>query len=298
MLRRSFIASASAAAVLSTGVARAIDPFVRKAPGRMHLSLAAYSMRKYLAETKDPADKIDLMQFVDFCQELGLSGAELTSYYFPKDVNDGYIADLKRHCHLRGISVSGGAIANDFCQADTDKLAADIAHTKLWIDRYSLLGAPVIRIFAGGQPAEERWETVLPRCVAAIEEVCRYAESRGIMLALENHGGVTATAKSLLEIVRGVNSRAFGVNFDSGNFRDTSEPYVELTEIAPFAVNAQLKVEMYPAGKREPADLSRVLGILGQAGYHGWVVLEYEADEDPRTAIPRYVAEIQKLLAG
>ena len=70
-------------------------------------------MRKYLAETKDPADKIDLMQFVDFCQELGLSGAELTSYYFPKDVNDGYIADLKRHCHLRGISVSGGAIAND-----------------------------------------------------------------------------------------------------------------------------------------------------------------------------------------
>jgi sugar phosphate isomerase/epimerase len=298
MHRRSFIASVSAVGVLFTGVARAIDPFVRKTPGRMRLSLAAYSMRKYLTETNDPADKIDLIQFVEYCHELGLSGAELTSYYFPKDVNNAYIADLKRLCHLRGLSISGGAIANDFCQSDKDKIAADIEHTKLWIDRYSLLGAPVIRIFAGSQPSNEAWDTVRKRCIAAIEEVAQYAESRGVMLALENHGGVTATAKGLLEIVRGVNSPAFGVNFDSGNFRDSSDPYAELAEIAPFAVNAQIKVDMYPAGKQEPADLARVLEILGQAGYHGWVALEYEAEEDPRTAIPRYVAEIQKLLGG
>ncbi|MEI8213999.1 MAG: sugar phosphate isomerase/epimerase family protein [Planctomycetota bacterium] len=269
----------------------AIEPFQRLAPGRLRLSLAAYSMRDFLKENKEGWD---LFRFVDYCHELNVPGAELTSYYFPKDVTSEYLTKLKQHCHVRGITVSGGAIANDFCQADAAKVRADIESTKRWIDRYAILGANVIRIFAGTQPKDQSWEDTMVRCVTAIEEVADYAHQKGIYLGLENHGGVTATAQGLLDIVQRVNTLGFGVNFDSGNFRSTSDPYAELSAIAPYAVNAQLKVEMFPDGKREETDLARVLRILADANYSGWVALEYEAADPPLEAIPRWIERLQE----
>jgi sugar phosphate isomerase/epimerase len=259
----------------------------------MQLSLAAYSLRDLLKGNKDGWD---LFKFVDYCHEQGIPGAELTGYYFPADVNDAYIVELKEHCRRRGISVSGGAIANDFCQMDNDKLKRDLEHTKLWIDRYALLGAGAIRVFAGSQPKDDTWPATRDRCIATLQEACKYAHTQGIYLALENHGGVTAKSEGLLEIVRGVQAPSFGVNFDSGNFRSTEDPYAELASIAPYAVNAQIKVEMFPAGKRELADLGRILRILKDSKYSGWVALEYEASEPPLEAIPRWLAEIKKSL--
>ena len=297
--RRCFLGAAAASACLVTAHhawplrAGAIEPFDRPKPGQLRLSMAAYSLRDYLKKSKDGWD---LFRFVDYCHELGIPGAELTSYYFPVNVDDEYLARLKLHCHRRGITVSGGAIGNDFCQADRAKLEADIAHTKRWIDRYAILGAPVIRIFAGGQPQGEEWPATLRRCVDAIREVASYAAQRGVYLGLENHGGVTATANQLLEIVRGVSADGFGVNLDSGNFRSSDDPYAELAQIAPYAVNAQLKVEMNPGGKKEWTDIPRVLRILANSGYSGWVALEYEASEPPLEAIPGWIEKLKSSL--
>jgi len=270
-----------------------IEPFARLTPGRLQLSLAAYSLRDLL---KAQGSGWDLFRFVDYCHELGIPGAELTSYYFPAEVTNDYLLRLKRHCHLRGVTVSGGAIANDFCQLDPQKVRADIEATKRWIDRYAVLGAPVIRIFAGGQPAGEAWPETRERCVQAIEEVADHAAAKGLYLGLENHGGVTATSESMLEIVTRVRSNGFGVNLDSGNFRSTADPYRELSEIAPYAVNAQLKVEMFPNDQREWTDLPRVLRILVDSGYSGWVALEYEAEDPPLESIPAWVEKLKSYL--
>ncbi len=273
--------------------AMGIEPIARIAPGRMQLSLAAYSFRDLLKGNKEGWD---LFKFVDYCHAHAIPGAELTSYYFPTDVSDAYIVELKEHCRRRGVSISGGAIANDFCQLDDAKRSRDIEHTKLWIDRYALLGAGAIRVFAGNQPKEEDWPATRDRCIWALEEVCKYAHTRGVYLALENHGGVTARADGLLEIVRGVQAPSFGVNFDSGNFRSTEDPYAELAQIAPYAINAQIKVEMFPGGRREMADLGRILRILKDSNYSGWVALEYEAQEPAIEAVPGWVQEIKKSL--
>jgi sugar phosphate isomerase/epimerase len=300
MKRRDFLAGCSALAALSTAAvtpaAVAIEPLARAKPGQLRLSLAAYSMRKYLADSQQAPRTMDLFDFVDYCFQLGLPGAELTSYYFPESVDDAYILKLKRHCHLRGITVSGGAIRNDFCQSNAAKVAEDIEHTRLWTDRYALLGAPAIRIFAGTQPKDQSWDETLERCVAACQQACAHAEKKGVWMALENHGGVTAKAEGLLQIVRRVESPYFGVNFDCGNFSSTDDPYAELESIAPYAVNAQLKVDITIASKQQETDLPRVLGILRDAGYSGWVALEYESDEEPKEAIPRWIEKLQKLV--
>ncbi|MEM7479482.1 MAG: sugar phosphate isomerase/epimerase family protein, partial [Planctomycetota bacterium] len=283
MRRRSFLLSLSAATLtvdLLRNPAMAIDPFKRPSPGRLKLSLAAYSMRKYLTMKADQAGAMDLFDFVDFCAKHELPGAELTSYYFPADVDDAYILKLKRHCHLRGVSVSGGAIRNDFCSSDSDKIETDVQHTKKWIDLYALLGAPAIRIFAGKPNSGEELDVTLNRCAEVCEQVGSYAAQKGVMLALENHGGVTAKAKGLLKIVKQVDSTAFGINFDSGNFRSGNDPYAELAEIAPYAINAQIKTEVTVDGEKQQADLTRIIRILKDSGYSGWVALEYEDKEE------------------
>jgi sugar phosphate isomerase/epimerase len=97
----------------------------------------------------------------------------------------------------------------------------------------------------------------------------------------------------MLEIVRAVKSDGFGVNLDSGNFRSSANPYEELAAIAPYAVNAQLKVEMFPNGVKEWTDIPRVLRILVESGYSGWVALEYEAKEPPLQAIPEWIEKLK-----
>ncbi len=124
--------------------------------------------------------------------------------------------------------------------------------------------------------------------VARIESLLPYAAERGVMLALENHGGgVTVTAEQLLRLVRDVDGPNFGVNLDTGNFHG-QDPYAEIAVAAPYAVNVQVKTEIRRMGRsKEPADLGRVIGILREARYSGYIVLEYNAPEDPMTAVPR-----------
>jgi sugar phosphate isomerase/epimerase len=123
-----------------------------------------------------------------------------------------------------------------------------------------------------------------------------YAAEKGVLLALENHGGITATPEQLLRLVQGVKGPNFGVNLDTGNFHG-EDPYADLARLAPYAVNVQVKTEIQAAGKKkEDADLKRLIGILRDAGYRGYVALEYEATEDPKTAVPRHAAELLKLM--
>src|SRR6185503_20120068 len=93
-------------------------------------------------------------------------------------------------------------------------------------------------------------------CTEAFEECCDYAGKKGVILGLENHGGIVAEPADLLEIVRTVRSPWFGINFDSGNFH-TDDPYRDLELIAPYAVNVQWKAEIHRRGqaKQEPADM-------------------------------------------
>ena len=138
--------------------------------------------------------------------------------------------------------------------------------------------------------------SVRRRCVAAIQEACDYAARYGILLALENHGGIVATVEQMLTLIKDVKHDSFGVNLDTGNFHGV-DPYADLALIAPYAVVVQLKTEIRARERMvEEADLARLVGILRRARYSGYVALEYEAAENPKTAVPRYLAELRKLL--
>jgi sugar phosphate isomerase/epimerase len=298
------VAGGAALGGFQAAVALAAGPVARTGKPRFLVGLAAYSFRQYFefsrGERQEPPggrEPLDMAEFVDFCAEHD-AAAELTSYFFPPEVGDGNLRDLKRHAFLRGVPVAGTAVGNDFAHPDGETRREQIAYVKSWVDRAAVLGAPHIRVFAGPQkpgldPAESK-----RLCVSALQECCDYAGTKGVLLGLENHGGIVAEAADLLEIVEAVDSPWFGVNLDTGNFH-TRDPYGDLARCAPYAVNVQVKVEIRPAdGGPQPVDLARVAGILRDGNYQGFVTLEYEAEDDPFTAVPEWLGRLRAALSN
>jgi sugar phosphate isomerase/epimerase len=209
-------------------------------------------------------------------------------------VTDEYLVNLRRHCFRLGLDVSGTAVGNDFCHPPGETRDREIKSVKQWIDHAAVLGAPVIRIFSGNVKRNQTPEEAHRLAVEGMEECCEYAGKRGVLLALENHGGLTATPAGLLKLVKDTQSPWFGVNFDSGNFHG-EDVYAELAQIAPYAVNVQIKVVISPRGqKKQPSDFARLAKILRESGYRGYVVLEYEEPGDPRAECPKYMDQIRQ----
>ena len=293
--RRQFLAT-STLAIAGASTARGIDPIGRTRPSHLKLSLAAYSFRDSLLP-KAGKPTMDLFGFVDLCADLGLDGTELTSYYFPGDVSAEFLHRLRRKAFTLGLDISGTAIRNDFCVAPGAALDKELAHVRAWIDRAADLDAPVIRIFAGTVPKGVEEDVAVGRAIEGIKQALPYAVEKGVTLALENHGGITERPEQLLKLVRAIDSPNFGVNLDSANFHG-EDPYADLAQLAPYAVNVQVKTEIRRKGAKakEPADFGRIVGILRDAKYSGYVALEYEAEEDPRVAVPRAIAQLRPLL--
>lgn len=308
MRRREFISSVAASTALlssyafDSSVMMAREPIQRTGAPRFKVGLAAYSLREFFGvsrgkkqQLKEGRKEIDMFDFLDYCVAQNFDAAELTSYFFPIDLDDAYLLKLRQAAFLQGVTISGTAIGNNFTIGKGDKLDAEIATAKLWIDRAATLGAPHIRFFAGTGRDLERGSTRMDEAIDALAECASYAGARGIFLGVENHGNLTAA--QMLEIMHRVESPWVGINLDTGNFL-SDDPYSDLEKCAPYAVNVQVKVSMKtPEGKHYPADLPRIGKILKDSGYQGFVILEYE-DAQPYENIPSAHQALRQALKG
>ena len=281
---------------LSPGESLAIQPIKRTGNARMQPSLVGYSFRSYFNH-RDPAKRITLPDFIDYCADHGLFAAELTGYYFPKAPTHDFLAQLRRRCHLRSVRPSGTSIGNNFTLADGPARDEQLTKAKAWIDVAAFIGAPYVRVF-GGSVKDMPLADAKRNCIAALQECAEYAGTKGIFIGLENDQGITTEAADVLDMVKAVDSPWFGLNLDTGNYV-TDDPYGDLVKCAPYAINVHLKTEMKPRGQeRGPADLDRVLKTLRDAGYQGYIALEYEGAEDPYQAVPGWLAKLRTLTAA
>lgn len=295
--RRQFL-TASAATLAGTTLAPlrpspAIEPIKRTGKPHLRLSLAAYSYREYL-DLKKPTMTLD--DFAELAADLDIDAIEPTAYYF-KDTSPQYMAHLKGKCTRLGLDISGTAVGNKFCLRDSAKLRQEIDMVKMWTENAARLGAKTVRIFAGSLEKGDPEEAARKRCVEAIQESCDHAAKFGVILALENHGGIVSTAEQMLTIIKEVKHDWFGVNLDTGNFH-TADPYADLAKIAPYAVVCQIKTEIHrDKQQKEDADLKKLLDILRAVNYRGYVALEFEAKENPKVGVPRAIAALKKLVS-
>ncbi len=281
-----------------------LDAQPAAAAPRIGLAVSTYSYWHFRTE-KYPIEKI-----IEHAAALGFDGVEILHRQMT-DESPAYVNNLRKLAFANGLSLPMLSIHQDFVDPDPAARKKDIDHTKGCIDLAARLGIPCIRLNSG------RWNTIasfddlmkvkgdeppLPGhsddeafkwCIDAIEQCLPAAEKAGVMLALENHWGLTTRPENLMRIYKAIRSPWLGINLDTGNFAGDPYPGIEL--LAPHAVIVQAKT-YYGGGEWYTLDLDypRIAGILRKAGFHGWVSLEMEGKESPATAVPKSFEVLRK----
>ena len=252
----------------------------------MKISCAGYTFNSYFREKGLALDK-----YVDICADMGFDGVELTQYYFP-ETGVAYLNGLKRQLLKRGLELAGTAIGGAFCLATADERKKHIEFTKEWLDISYRLGSPCLRVFAGPAPEGHTEEEAFDWAIAGLKECAVKAAEVGVMIGLENHGGVTGTAEGLVRILKGVKSDWVGALLDFGNYH--ADPYREFEMTAPYTVMTHAKPTSDFAGARGDVDYLRVGQIMAKAGYRGFLSIEYEEPgKDAMVEVPRFLAYLK-----
>lgn len=285
-------------------------------PKRIKLGIASYSYWHF----RDP--KVSIETVIDKAAALGVEGVDILHRQMDIPEKEPLTADhraylqrLKRHAFRNGIDLICLSIHQDFVDPDPAQLQRQVDHTLKCIEIAYELGVPCIRLNSG------RWNTIvsfddlmkargvepiLPGrtedegfkwCTECIEKCLPKAAECGVILALENHWGLSRTPEGLLRLLNSISSPWFGGLMDTGNFLE--EPYDKLKMIAPRTVFVQAKT-YYGGGEFYTLDLDykKIARILADVGYTGYVSLEFEGKEDPDKGVPRSIAMLRKAFKG
>jgi len=286
--RRKFLQAAGLAAAGSlVGDLRAAGQTEGAAKTRPRLlsGNCAYSYGKYLE-----AGKMTMEEFILKAVDLEIDGVDMTTYYL-KSTDPSYLISLRTLAFRHAISFSGAAIGTDMCQPDASKREAELEKIKKWLDVTNVLGASHLRVFGGKIPDGATDEQAVGWVVETMKPACDYAAQKGVILGLETHGGITAKASNVIEILRRVDSPFAGCNLDISNFDE--DPYAQVEPLIPYATHTHIR-DAY-GQPRKPIDLDRMWKMFVKAGYQGFMSAEYESDEDPMTGVPKLVDKIKKL---
>lgn len=262
---------------------------------RVRIGLNAYSFNEPLR-----AGRMTLDDLIDFCAAQGVDGLDATGYYFPgyPTVPDAaFLRNLKRRAFVNGVTISGTGVRNDFAVTDAAARTRDIEMVKRWIEAAAVMGATVVRIFAGAKvPDGGTFERTLEWMIPAMQACAEHGRQHGVIVGLQHHHDFIKTADETIRIVNAVNSEWFGVILDVGSLR-MSDPYAEIESLVPYAVTWQLKENVWYGEKEVPTDLARVKAIIDRSGYRGFLPIETLGAGDPFVKVPRFLAEVRRVFA-
>lgn len=298
--RRTALATLAALPFASVAAAQPMPATGVVAPGasaRIKTSCNLYSFNGPLTRGEMTLDEV-----IGFCADLGFEAVDPTGYYFrgyPAPAADEEIYRIKSLAFRLGIAISGTGVRNDFAVADAAARAADVALIGRWVDVAAKLGAPVLRVFDGRTlPASHSKAEAFEWIVAGLRSAVTLGAARGVAIVLQNHNDALKDADDFLEIRRRIPSPWFGLNVDIGSLRRTGDPYREIARLAPHAYTWQVKELVYRNDVEERVDLPRIVGILRDVGYRGYVPIETLGPGDPREKVRRFFGEFRDALAG
>jgi sugar phosphate isomerase/epimerase len=284
--RRDFITLAScmpvaiASGFALNGMAETVTaqaPVKRGGGPRLKLGLNAYSFMPGLTENlKDPAKGLSLYDVLDYCAEQNVDAIDPTGYFFPgypKVPTDKYLNDFKRRAFQFGLDISGTGVKNNFASPDKALRAADVQLVKEWIECAARLGAPVLRVFAGPMPEGHAWDEVAQWMADEMRKCVEHGQEYGVLVGVQNHGDALKTADEVLTLINRVDSDWLGVVVDTGSFL-SKDPYEDIARVAPHAVNWQVKEYVDGTTRKSKTDVKRLVKILRDAGYRGYVPIE------------------------
>ncbi|HEX5027054.1 MAG TPA: sugar phosphate isomerase/epimerase family protein [Agriterribacter sp.] len=270
-------------------------------------ALNAYSFSDLLS-AKSPRNNqqvYTLFNLLDWCATKKVKALDPTAYFFPtypEVPSDEYLKKFKERAAALGVAISGTGIRNDFASPDAKVREAGVELAKKWIVAASKIGAPVVRVFAGEIPKgyEDKWKEVAGWMIDCYRECASFGEKYGVKIGIQNHGDMLQTAEQCMYVLNGVNSKWVGLIVDTGNFK-TEDPYKDIAAVVPYAVNWQIKESVFGLGNEVPTDYQRLVKIIKDGGYNGYLPVETlsvrDKPYDPFALVPQMLNELSTAIS-
>ncbi len=227
--------------------------------------------------------------------ETGTDGIDMTVYWLPS-TSDDYLLPLRRLAYRNRVEIYSIGTRVRLAQPTAELREQQLDELRKWLDVAQKVGATHVRIFGGAKPAGATLEQAIGFAVETLKRGAEAAGARGLILGVEDDGGITDFAKETIEIVKGADSPWVGMNLDIGNFRPPAV-YDQIDMSIPYAVSTHVKTEVaLDDGKtRGPFDWDRVFKMFAAHSFRGYMGLEYEAAGDVATAVPGYLRRLKEL---
>jgi L-ribulose-5-phosphate 3-epimerase len=293
MDRRQFLAH-SAAIAAGLGLARLqADDKTKKPPFK--LSLAQWSLhRAFFGKKLDPIDFAKIAK-----NDYGIEAVEyVNQFYKDKKKDDDYVKDLKKRAEGEGvrsvlIMCDGEGALGD---ADTKKRSQAVANHHRWAEWAKTLGCHSIRVNAYSSGSDEEQSD---RVADGLRQLTEFTAKLELNTIVENHGGLSSNGQWLAAVMKKVDHPRCGTLPDFGNFGDYDR-YKGVTELMPFAKGVSAKSHDFDAdGNETHTDYPKMMKIVADAGYHGFVGIEYEGAKISEPAGIRATKKLlEKILQG
>jgi sugar phosphate isomerase/epimerase len=280
-------------------------------------SLAQWSIHKSIRE-----DGLSPYEFAKIAHELGFEGLEYVNALYSDVTNsedkasamEEFITrnnDLAAKYNLKNVLIMIDG-EGDLASSNPEERMIAVENHKLWIDAASKMNCSAIRINLKGEKEIENWIKYSVESFGALGE---YAKPLNINVIVENHGGLSSNASLLMKVINQVNLENCGTLPDFGNFcmsegygslkenncKDLYDPYLGISEMLPKAFGLSAKSYAFDSnGDETSLDYYRLLSIAKDAGYNGFIGVEYEgnilSEKDGIIATKKLLEKAAKML--
>ena len=275
--RRKFITSLSASLAASSLLSNADN---HKKKQLFEISIAEWSLHKSLF-----GKKITNLDFpVVAKKEFDISAVEYVNQFFKDKANDkNYLNELKKICDNEGVKsllimCDGEGKLGD---PEKSKRISSINNHKRWVEAAKHLGCHSIRVNASSSGSYDDQQKLAADGLSKLSE---FASTHGLNVIVENHGGLSSNGQWLSAVMKSVNMKNCGTLPDFGNFRigggKTYDRYKGVKELMPFAKAVSAKSHDFDDNGNEiHTDYHKMMKIVIDAGYRGYVGIEYEGSK-------------------
>lgn len=281
--RRSFLKFGVAAGAVAGWGGVGCATLSSKSPRSYKISLAEWSFNKSLFSRK--MDHLDFAKTAK--QQFGLDGVEYVNQFFKDKAEDSaYLAEMRKRADGEGVKsllimIDGEGKLGD---ADDGARTRSIQNHFKWIEAAKFLGCHSIRVNAATGNAGS-FEEQMKRAADGLGRLADFADGFGLNVIVENHGGLSSNGKWLAGVMEMVSLPNCGTLPDFGNFRiqgdEWYDRYQGVRELMPYAKAVSAKSHDFDAeGNETSTDYRRMMKIVLDAGYRGYVGVEYEGRKD------------------
>ncbi|TKJ39422.1 MAG: xylose isomerase [Planctomycetes bacterium B3_Pla] len=239
------------------------------------ISLAQWSWHNRLFGRAEP--KMDNLDFAKEAKNLGIKAVEYVNVFFKDKANDSkYLAEMKKREKDNGVKsllimCDGEGNLGD---PDTKRRTQAIENHHKWVDAAKYLGCHSIRVNASSKGSYDEQIKLAADGLARLSE---YAAESKLNVIVENHGGLSSNGQWLTSVIKKVDLPNCGTLPDFGNFPPETDNYEAVEMLMPYAKAVSAKsYDFDEKGDETRIDYYRMMKIVLNAGYKGFVGIEYE----------------------